>query len=191
MKRYPEIASKDMYFEQRRVFEAVSARRKGGVEGPFLPLVHVPGILDCLQALGEHCRFHTGVSDKLRELAILVTAKHVVAPLEFHVHAIVARRFGLSEEIISAVAGGRRPDTFDDDDEALVHDFSRTLFVEGRVSDDLFWRANARFGKAVVIDLVATCGYYAMLGLGMNVTQAPIPPAYLADFVPAFPVPPG
>lgn len=188
MDRYPEVATTDMYFEQRRVFDAVSARRKGGVEGPFVPLVHVPGILDRLQALGEHCRFHTGLPDKLRELVILVAARHVAAPLEFHVHAIVARRFGLSEDIISAVADRVRPPRLDDD-EALILDFSTTLFAEGHVSDELFERAELRFGKAVIVEWVATCGYYAMLGLGMNVTQAPIPPAYQAHFVPAFPIP--
>ncbi len=39
------------------------------------------------------------------------------------------------------------------------------------------------------VELLATCGYYAMLGLGINVTHPPIPPAYQADYVPAFPVP--
>jgi 4-carboxymuconolactone decarboxylase len=188
MKRYPEIEPRDMYFEQRRVFDAVSARRKGGIAGPFVPLVHVPGTLDRLQALGEHCRFHTGLPDKLRELAILISARHVAAPLEFHVHAIVARRFALSEEIVSAVASERYPAGMDAD-EALVHEFATSLFADGRVSDDVFGRAAKRFGKAVIIDLVATCGYYAMLGLSMNVTHAPIPPEYLDDFVPAFAVP--
>jgi len=187
MTRYPEIAPEDMYYEQRQVFEAVAQRRKGGVEGPFVPLVHVPGILDRLQSLGEHCRFHTGVPDKLRELAILITARHVAAPLEFHVHAVVARRFDLAEETIEAVAARRRPAKMDEDEE-LVHDFCTALFTEGRVSDELFDRTDKRFGKAVIIDLIATCGYYAILGMGMNVTEAPTPPRYLADFVPAFSV---
>jgi len=190
MTRYPEIKNEDMYYEQRRVVQAVSKRRKpsasseGGVEGPFVPLVHVPGILDRLQSLGEHCRFHTGVPAKLRELAIIITARHVAAPLEFHVHAMEAREFGLNEEAIEAVAARRRPDKLDDD-EVLVYDFCAALFAEGRVSDDLFARAEKRFGKAVIIDLLATCGYYAMLGLSMNVTQ-PATPAFLAGFVPAF-----
>ena len=41
--------------------------------------------------------------------------------------------------------------------------------TEGRVSDELFARIEKRFGKAVIIDLLATCGYYATLGLGLNV----------------------
>lgn len=193
MTRYPPVAPEDMNYEQRRASQAVGKRRKpsvsseGGVEGPFVPLVYVPGILDRLQSLGEHCRFHTGVPAKLRELAIMIAARHVAAPLEFHVHAMEAREFGLNEEAIEAVADRRRPARLDEE-EALVYDFCSALFAEGRVSDDLFARIDKRFGKAVIIDLLATCGYYATLGLGMNVTHPPIP-AFLAGFVPAFSVP--
>jgi len=193
MTRYPPVAREDMYYEQRRVVDAVSKRRKpsassqGGVEGPFVPLVHVPGILDRLQALGEHCRFHTALAPKLRELAIIITARHVAAQLEFHVHAMEAREFGLAEHVIEAVAAGRQPEDMDAD-EALVHEFCTTLYAQGRVDDALFERAAARLGKPVVIDLVTTCGYYATLGLSMNVTQ-PAVPAFLAGFTPAFSVP--
>ncbi|HSW20219.1 MAG TPA: hypothetical protein VLJ86_23560 [Ramlibacter sp.] len=193
MTRYPPIAPEDMNFEQRRVVAAVSERRKpsvssqGGVRGPFLPLVHVPGYLDRLQLLGEHCRFHTAVPPKLRELAIIITARHIAAPLEFHVHAMEAREFGLAEEAIEAVAAKRRPAEMDED-EALVYDFCFALANEGRVPDDVFERADQRFGKVVIIDLITTCGYYAMLGFGLNVTQAQ-PSGFLVGFVPAFSVP--
>jgi 4-carboxymuconolactone decarboxylase len=191
--RYPPVAPEDMYYEQIRVVQAVTKRRKpsvssqGGVEGPFVPLVYVPGILDRLQSLGEHCRFHTAVPPKLREFAIIIAARHVAAPLEFHVHAMEAREFGLAEEVITAVAARKRPTKMDEEEE-LVYDFCSALFAEGRVSDDLFTRMERQFGRGVIIDLLATCGYYATLGLGMNVTHAPVP-AFLAGFVPAFAVP--
>ena len=127
MTRYPPVAPEDMYYEQRRVYRAVAKRRKpsasseGGVEGPFVPLVHVPGILDRLQSLGEHCRFHTGLPAKLRELAIIITARHVAAQLEFHVHAMEAREFGLAEEAIEAVADQRRPAKLDADEAEFPH----------------------------------------------------------------------
>jgi 4-carboxymuconolactone decarboxylase len=190
--RYPPVAPQDMNHEQRRVAQAVAKRRKpsvsseGGVEGPFIPLVHVPGILDHLQFLGEHCRFHTSVPPKLRELAIIITARHMAAPLEFHVHAMEAHEFGLADEAIKAVADQRGPANLDEE-EGLVYHFCSSLYTEGRVADELFDRCEKKFGKAMLIELLATCGYYAMLGMGMNVTQAPTP-AFLAGFVPAFTV---
>lgn len=134
--------------------------------------------------LGEHCRFYTGLPAKLRELAIMITARHVSAPLEFHVHAMEAREFGITEEKIVAIAQQRTPPDLDED-EALIYEFCSEMFATGRIDDGLFDRAKERFGKEVIIDLIATCGYYKTLGFVINVTQAQ-PPDFLAGFVPAF-----
>jgi len=193
MERYPPLPHEDMNRRQRDVVAAVSQRRKpsvssqGGVEGPFVPLVYVPGILDHMQFLGEHCRFHTSLSPKLREFAIIIAARHVAAPLEFHVHAMEAREFGLAEETISAIAAQRRPAVMDLD-ETLLHDFCTSIYSDARVSDSLFEQCARRFGKSQIIELLATCGYYAMLGFGMNATH-PAVPKFLEGFEPAFPVP--
>jgi 4-carboxymuconolactone decarboxylase len=186
--RFPKIAMEDMYFEQRRVAQAIARRRKasassnGGLEGPFVPLVYVPGILDRLQALGEHCRFHTGVPAKLRELAICITARHIGAGVEFFVHAIEAREFGLAEAKLEAIAEGKRPDGLDEE-EAVVYDFTVALHETGQVSDALFARAEECFGKAIILDLIATCGYYATLGMVLNVTRTALPPSVPLPFV--------
>lgn len=193
MNRYPPVAQEDMSWEQRRVVSAVSQRRKpsvssqGGVSGPFVPLVYVPGILDRLQYLGEYCRFNTSIPAKLRELAIIITARHIAAPLEFHVHAMEAREFGLSGHVIDAIANQQTPENMDVD-ETLVYEFCTSLYAEGRVSDELFERFNQRFGKAVAIDLIVTSGYYATLGMVINVSKAAAP-AFLEGFTPAFSIP--
>jgi 4-carboxymuconolactone decarboxylase len=185
--RFPKVPDEDMYFEQRRVAQAIASRRKasassnGGLEGPFVPLVYVPGILDRLQSLGEHCRFHTGVPAKLRELAICITARHIGAAVEFFVHAIEAREFGLAEEALEAIADKRRPSMLDEE-EALVYDFCTALYEKGRISDELFARAETCFGKAVILDLAATCGYYATLGMVLNVTRTSLPPGVPLPF---------
>ena len=74
------------------------------------------------------------------------------------------------------------------DDEALVYRFCTSLYAQGTVSDELFKEFEAAFGKAAAIDLVVTCGYYATLGMVLNVSQAE-PPDFLKGFVSAFPVP--
>ncbi len=139
-----------------------------------MPLAYAPGILDRLQALGEHCRFHTSLPAKLRELAIIVTARHVRAPLEFHVHAMEAREFGMAEHKIQSVAEGLRP-TDMDEDEAAVHDFCSEMHATGRVSDAVYQQVEALLGKVSVIELIVTCGYYKTLGLSMNVTHPAVP----------------
>jgi 4-carboxymuconolactone decarboxylase len=193
MTRYPPVPPEEYTFEQRRVVEVVSHRRKpsassgGGVEGPFVPLVYVPGILDRMQNLGEFCRFHSSVPAKLRELAIMVTARYLTAQIEFYVHAIEAREFGLDEEIIQAVAANRVPETMAED-EAATYAFCSALHNTGTVPDDVFDRMEALIGKAGIIDLIATCGYYGALGLVLNTTQTPVP-EFLGDVTMPFPAP--
>lgn len=187
--RYPEIKYQDMNHRQREAVAIVKARRKpsvsseGGVEGPFIPLVYIPEVLDKFQALGEHCRFHTSVPPKLRELAIIITARHVSAQLEFHVHAMEAREFGLAEPVIQAIAQNKQPE-FHDQDERIVYEFCSSLHANGQVPEDVFAQAEKAFGQAMLIELITTCGYYGTLGLSMNVSHAPTP-----NFLKGFPAP--
>lgn len=193
MTRYPILKLEDMYYEQRRVAETVARRRKpsasseGGLEGPFVPLAYAPGILDNLQHLGELCRLHTSIPPKLRELAIIITARHVSAQLEFHVHAIEAREFGMAEEKIQAIASQQAPPALDED-EGLVYTFCTEIHATGRASDSTLQAMETRFGKAMIIEFIATCGYYKTLGLSMNVTHPAIP-KFLENFPLPFPTP--
>lgn len=193
MNRYPPLALEDMSWEQRRVYQAIMQRRKpsvssqGGLSGPFVPLVYVPEILDRLQHLGEYCRFSTAVSPKLRELAIIVTARHVSAQLEFYVHAWEAHEFGLAQAVIDAIANQQEPAGMDVE-ESLIYHFCTSIHKEGQVSDDLFDRFESQFGKGAAIDVMVICGYYGTLGMVLNVSKAS-PPGYLAGFEPAFSVP--
>jgi 4-carboxymuconolactone decarboxylase len=188
--RYPSLSFENMNAEQQRVVRAVTKRRKpsvsseGGVEGPFVPLVYIPEILDRFQALGEHCRFHTSVPAKLRELAIIVTARYNVATMEFHVHAMEAREFGLPDATIDAIAEKKRPLNMEYD-EALVHDFCVAFHSGGRIPKDLGQKLLAAFSQTMIVEIMATCGYYGTLALSMNVSHPPVP-KFLAGFKPAF-----
>ena len=156
--RIPPVPPEDMYAEQRRAAEAVAARRKpsassnGGLAGPYIPMVHVPGILDRFQYFGDYCRFYTGVPAKLRILAICITARHIKAEVEFYVHLIEAHEFGLAKEITDAIAEGRRPQKMDEEEE-VVYDFCQAILKVGRVSDELFAKSEKLFGKTVTLEL--------------------------------------
>jgi 4-carboxymuconolactone decarboxylase len=179
--RYPDLAVEDMYYEQRRIARAVDERRDGGLAGPFIPLVYVPQILDRFQLLGEYCRFNPNLPRKLVELAILVTARSTQAPFEFFVHTPPALRFGISQADIDAIAALQPPADLDEDG-MIVYDFCKELFDTGRVGPDVFARMEARFGKMAALDLTAICGYYATLGLALNVEQLPLPSGAAAPF---------
>jgi 4-carboxymuconolactone decarboxylase len=59
--------------------------------------------------------------------------------------------------------------------EEIVHDFSSKLHKNKRVSDATFARAERRFGKPAVVDLVAINGYYTFLAMQLNAARCAIP----------------
>ena len=60
--------------------------------------------------------------------------------------------------------------------EKVVYDFCCELHGANKVSEPTFARAEALFGKAGVMDLTGTCGYYGMLAMVLNVAERPLEP---------------
>ena len=112
---------------------------------------------------------------------------------EWHVHAPIAAKAGIKPEIINAIREGRRPEAISDD-EALVYDFSIELHRNKGVSEATWSRAEVRFGKPAVVDLVGINGYYALLAMQLNAAryQPPKEASKLPGSQPkAAPSPPG
>ena len=108
--RFKPINDAEMTAEQRRVAEAIVAGPRGEVRGPFLPLLESPELCYRVQRLGEFVRYHNSLPEPLKELAILVTARHWTAQFEWHVHHGLALKAGLAPAICDAIAAGRRPE---------------------------------------------------------------------------------
>ncbi len=60
-------------------------------------------------------------------------------------------------------------------DEALVHRFSVETAWDGRPGEVALDRAEERFGRPAVLDLIAVVGYYTMLAMVLNAAQVPVP----------------
>ncbi|MBX9593723.1 MAG: carboxymuconolactone decarboxylase family protein [Roseomonas sp.] len=172
--RFPAIPADQMNDAQKEVANAIAGGPRGSVRGPFLALMHNPGLAMRVQALGEHLRFGTGITQSLVELLILVTARKWTCQYEWFAHARIARAEGLPEPIIAAIAAGQRPADMNDD-QALVHDFAVAVHKDGTPPNALYDQAVARFGRAGVLDLLALCGYYTMLAMVLNTARPPLP----------------
>lgn len=173
MSRFPPIADADMTAEQRAVAAEISSGPRGGVRGPFIALLHNPALARRVQALGEHLRFGTSFSNDLTEIAVLATARHWTCQNEWLPHAQFARAAGLSEAIIEAIATGTPPPGLTDD-QALVLHFAEETLRAGQPSAAIYDRAQGRFGRAGVLDLLALCGYYSLLAMVLNAAQLPL-----------------
>jgi 4-carboxymuconolactone decarboxylase len=172
--RMPEIPADKMTVAQKKAVDEFVAGRGAPVLGPFIPLLRSPEVFLRAKTLGDYLRFKTGLPPKLRELAILVTARQWTQQYERSFHSAVAIKAGLSPEIIKAVAEGRRPMGMSDEEE-IVHDFCIELHHNKSVSDAIYARALAKFGERGIIDLASVNGYYALLSIAMNVARTPPP----------------
>ena len=93
--RIAAVASDVMTAEQRAAAAALASGPRQSVRGPFAVLLHSVGVFGPAQALGAYLRFESAIPAKLRELAIIVTARHWKQDYEWQVHAKLAHEAGL------------------------------------------------------------------------------------------------
>jgi 4-carboxymuconolactone decarboxylase len=172
--RLPPIPSEQMTAAQTRAAEALVRGRRGALFGPFVAMLRSPELLDRAQKLGEYLRYESALPARLRELAILVTARHFAQAYEWHVHAPAAAQAGLAAATISDIAAARHPAMLQPD-ESVVYDFCTQLLADHQVRDATYASARALLEERGLMDLCGVCGYYAMLALVMNVARTALP----------------
>ncbi|MBC8022781.1 MAG: carboxymuconolactone decarboxylase family protein [Burkholderiales bacterium] len=173
--RMPPMETSRMTEAQRKAAADLIAGPRKAVVGPFIALLRSPELLDRMQRVGEYLRFHNAIPQKLVELAILATARHVDNAFEWVLHQPLAMKEGVAHETIGAINAGKRPAAMPED-EAAVLDFVRELLETSFVSDAAYDRVAKLFGEQGVVDLTGTVGYFVAVCYVMNVAGTP-PPA--------------
>jgi len=165
--RLPHFDAANATEEQNIVLRSILSGPRGNLNGPFLGWIHSPELADDAQRLGAFCRYKTGLSLRLSELAILVTAARWQSQGEWFIHYPIALGAGLPPAVADAVQRGERP-AFDDADDALIYEFASELYETKRVSDETYEAAVKRFGHVLVVNLVGLLGYYALVAMTLN-----------------------
>ena len=182
--RMPPVPKDKMTEAQKKALEEVIASRgAGGAEGPFVPMLRSPELMNRLQTLGEYVRFHNSIGTKLTEFVILLTARQWTQQYEYDAHQPLALKAGLNQDIISAITEGRRPTGMAADEE-IVYDFCTELRQNQSISDATYTRAVSKFGEQGVIDMTGLVGYYTTLAMIMNVARSPLPEGKKAPLAP-------
>lgn len=160
--------------EQRRAVMAITAGPRGALIGPFGPLLHSPDLMDRMQRTGEFIRWHSRIPDDLRELAILLVARHWDQGFEWHHHLPIALACGVGEGVVAAIGAGRRPESLTPEQDA-TWELVSALLSSGAPQEAVTLRALEALGESIVVELVATTGYYTTLAFIMNVAGTPTP----------------
>ena len=172
--RFKPLNYSEMNPEQKTLVEHLLKGDRGTTSGPFNVLLRSPEMGDLAQNLGTYIRFHTTVPLKLNEFAILITARAMNVQYEWAAHRKNALKAGLRPEVIDAVAVGKRPSSMQSDEE-IVYNFASELVKTHQVSDPIFHAAVDKFGEKMVVDLIATIGYYHFVSFFLNVDRYPLP----------------
>jgi 4-carboxymuconolactone decarboxylase len=166
--------------DQRAVYDAIAGGRRaqgpqlfplvdagGGLEGPFNAFLLQPRLGFAWQALGAAVRYETALSDRAREIAILVTATASDAAFEWRSHEPIGRHAGLTDHELDALRTSRF-DVFADDDRLVAATVS-ALCVRGDLDDEEYRRAVGAVGPAGVFELLTIVGYYQALAMQLRV----------------------
>lgn len=173
--RFPLLSDAAMSEAQRNLAGKIASGPRKTIRGPFIPLLRSPEMGDRVQQLGLYFRFETKLPKDLKELAILVTARHWSAQFEWSVHRGFAVAAGVAPEICDAIAHDEMPKDLSAE-QRLVYDYARALLKEKGVGDVLFARAMQLLGDERVVDLTVCVGYYGMIGLLLNTDRTPVLP---------------
>jgi 4-carboxymuconolactone decarboxylase len=134
----------------------------GALRGPFNAMLLSPSIGAPLQALGASIRFESRLTDRERELAVLVVANEWNSPFEWETHEPLAVEAGATAADIAAIVD-RTPLP----DRAVV--VARELVENGRLDDEAYRGAVAALGLQRLFELTTLVGYYSALALQMRV----------------------
>jgi 4-carboxymuconolactone decarboxylase len=161
--RLPLPRRDELDAEGQRIYDSLANPQSvslRGLRGPGGIHLHSPQLARHTRPLNRYLRYEAGLDGRLRELAILVTARELDSRFEWAAHEEEARREGLSAEIIETIRHRRDTAGLDEAD-AVVIALGREIFTARKVNATTFARALALFGRKKLVDLVALMGNYA------------------------------
>lgn len=161
--RLPLPRRADLDEEGRRAYDRLASPEGGtlrGLKGPGGIQLHSPELSRRSRPVNHYLRYESGLGGRVRELAILATARENDSEFEWAAHELAALAEGIPPEIIDLVRWRGATAGLAEID-AVVIDLTREIFAARQVSEKTYARALAHFGRRQLVDLVALIGNYA------------------------------
>ena len=182
--RLPLPRRADLDPETQLVYDRLAAPGGGGtlrgLSGPGGIGLHSPELSRRNRPVNHYLRYEAGLGGRVRELAILVTARECDSQFEWAAHEAEARKEGVPDAVIEIVRHRRDIAGLAEEDAAIVA-LGREIFGDRRVSPATYARCLARFGRRKLVDLVALMGNYAataalLCAFAMQLDEGVVPP---------------
>ena len=176
--RLPLPKREDLDEEGQGLFDA-SANLSGGsirgLRGPGGIQLHSPRLVQHARPLNRFLRQEASFTPRVRELAILITARECNSQFEWIAHEAEALRHGVASEVIYVIKHRRSTQGLDDSDAALI-ELGRELFATKKVLSLTYARAFRHFGARTLVELVVLMGNYAGTALLLAVFDMQLDP---------------
>lgn len=163
--------------ETAEVFRRIAASR-GWVSNLLRSLGHAPEALARFSALGHYGRYGNALTERQRELVIVIVGRSIAYAWAHH--APLAVDAGVTEAELAAIKAGRTPEGLDPADRALC-DFVFAYASFAGIPDPIWAALTAQFSLREATDIAMLAAYYLaagslIIGLGVQVE----PPEVLA-----------
>ena len=142
--------------------------------GPFNPALLNPAMTSASAELLLGEREHTSLSPRLREVVILAVGAVWQSEYELYAHSAAARKVGISEIAVQALASGAIPDDLSQD-EKVAAELTRQLSTAHRVDETLYRQAENCFGTKGLADIAILVGIYHTVCTTLNLFEVPAP----------------
>jgi 4-carboxymuconolactone decarboxylase len=184
--RLPPIAPQDLTAVQRPLYDDMRAginakynlftttRADGAILGPWNAWLHEPVVGAAIWNTTKVMTRFAVVSDRVRQIVVLVVGTHFDAWYELYAHGAVARKHGLTDQFISTVVSGSRPEGMTDE-EGVAYDVAHALTAGRRLPEDTYRRAIALFGQRGTNELIYLVGHYCFVSVTLNGFDIPVP----------------
>ena len=161
--RLPFVKREELDETRQKIYDAAVNPQGGtirGLNGPAGIQLHSKGLSAVNRPAGRYLRFECGFTPRVREVAILISARHSNSQFEWAAHEPEALKEGVPQATIDAIKYRRPLDGLEPED-ALIIQLGREIFGDRKVSSATYARAETHFGRGGLVDLVALMGNYA------------------------------
>lgn len=146
-----------------------------GALNVYRTMAHHPALLQAWAPLRQHIVKDTALGPIRSELVILRAAHRMGSAYEWAHHVSRARILGMDDSRIAAMRGS--PSGQD----GLIAQAVDQLFDQRKLSIGLEQALAEAFGREAVFDLIATVGFYSVLGYLLMTYETPLDAAVAAE----------
>ena len=175
MARTPTVTRDQVPEQFRDAFDRVTADSGNMIAGgPGSVMINSPDMRERANNLVKYFREVSDLPQKIQELVMVLTARHMDCRYIWFAHSARARQHGLSDEFVDALRDNKPLPELPADEDAVVK-YATELFTDHRVSQATFDRVLDLFGAQRLTEITTMMGYYTLLAFNANAFEIDLP----------------